>query len=653
MQRTKQLRFFRLAGLCGLLFSSPSGNAQTPPRTDSLCRRAAALLSEPRTDTYGLHTLSELITGIKTVQPDTAFRWTAELRRRAKAAGDKKMQVTANYHEASLYIITSKRRLARRSYAEGTKLAAQWGLDSLEAQGIAGEGTAFAQDGDYKQGLEYQFRALRLREAQADAPAIATSYASIGYTYHLANRSEEAERYTDRALAIYRELPPQTTYLHALHTKANILGMNGRLAEARALDSVGLAVCDRMGTVFERSMFYDNLANCYAAESRWGEAEGYYRMCLTIDSGVGNLKQMGDTYLHLGVLAQAGGSPEEALACYKHGIALATAGGDLRGTHDLWMELAPLYRRLQMPDSAYAAMEQAYALRDSLLSESTHAKLDELSTLYETELKERKIAEQGFEISRQRYLLGGGGGLALLAGGAAWGYMRRQRLRQRLAAESALARAREEAARAVVLAGESERSRLGRELHDGVGQVMAAARLNLSALEQKLPTNSPEAGHLGKATALIDNAATEMRALAHAMAPEPLVRQGLHKTVQELVRQLQTDGLRISLHADPLPSMQPDTAVTLYRILQECLQNAMRHGAATEISVTLLSEARGLSLMVEDNGRGFDPLAVSEGIGLANMRTRAAYLGGTLEVDAGLGRGTIVAVHVPAGTEEA
>ena len=203
---------------------------------------------------------------------------------------------------------------------------------------------------------------------------------------------------------------------------------------------------------------------------------------------------------------------------------------------------------------------------------------------------------------------------------------------------------------------ELERSRLGRELHTGVGQTLAAMRLQLEVISLLLG-EPPEAvgAALDRLSALAANAVEQVRGLSKRLHPPEWQRL----TMEEAVRQLwELSGipqtLEASLHLEALPQ-QPDLTVKVlvYRTLQEALSNLTRHAGASRVEVTLESRDGWLRLTIWDNGMGFDvaawergPASATSGIGLRSIREQADSLGASLEVESGP-MGTKLALLAP------
>lgn len=201
---------------------------------------------------------------------------------------------------------------------------------------------------------------------------------------------------------------------------------------------------------------------------------------------------------------------------------------------------------------------------------------------------------------------------------------------------------------------EKERDRVARELHDHMGGMLGAIKLQLAELEEPA-TDAPEvrSAQYHKVSGLLDRAGAELRRISHDMAASTLSRFGLDKAMGDLCDSLQTtDGIRVELSLHGLEHrLGSNVEITVYRIVQELVSNVLKHAAATELLISVSQGAGRLNVMVSDNGKGFSPIGhgSGSGMGLDNVRARAASLGGTLQVDSTPGHGTTVSVECPLG----
>lgn len=197
---------------------------------------------------------------------------------------------------------------------------------------------------------------------------------------------------------------------------------------------------------------------------------------------------------------------------------------------------------------------------------------------------------------------------------------------------------------------EAERSRMAKDLHDGLGGMLSGIKLNLSSMKGNMVIPEKDVLLFNKSIIQLDNAIAEMRRVAHNMMPEALLKFGLNEAVQDYCDGINdTNAVRIKF--TQLGSNQPlekSTEVILYRIFQELSNNAIKHAAAKNIFIQLTKHERGITLTVEDDGRGFDAsqLPALKGAGLANVQSRIDYFKGSLTIDSEPGKGTSVNVEI-------
>jgi len=189
-----------------------------------------------------------------------------------------------------------------------------------------------------------------------------------------------------------------------------------------------------------------------------------------------------------------------------------------------------------------------------------------------------------------------------------------------------------------------ERQRLARELHDTVSQELFALAMMLGATRAILPEDSGDAREqLSRAEEVARRAQASMRGLIRALRPVELGSRSLAAALEGLLDEVaERQGIAVDLQVqgqDPLPAGIEDA---LFRIAQEAVSNAVRHGEPTRIAVTLRRGESDLGLTILDNGRGFDPATAQAHIGLGSMRERAAEIGGQLAIQSRPGAGCTV-----------
>jgi len=199
-----------------------------------------------------------------------------------------------------------------------------------------------------------------------------------------------------------------------------------------------------------------------------------------------------------------------------------------------------------------------------------------------------------------------------------------------------------------------ERNRLAREIHDTLAQGFTGIVIQLEAAEDALGDSPRDsAAHLDRARALARTSLAEARRSVQALRPSALEHKRFLDALRDSIQTLTADaGLQtqIRLPAES-PLLQPDTETELLRLTQEAVTNVLKHAQATELKVTLTFSANQLTLTIADNGRGLNPVQITEpgqgGFGLVGMRERVKRLGGELNIDGDPDRGTTVTIQSP------
>ncbi len=228
------------------------------------------------------------------------------------------------------------------------------------------------------------------------------------------------------------------------------------------------------------------------------------------------------------------------------------------------------------------------------------------------------------------------------------------RLTESLAARAATAvalsqRVSRDAVRRVVEAQELERARLARELHDETGQALTSILLGLKSLEDGADRDDHRAA-VSELRELVVSTLQDVRRLAVELRPAALDDFGLVPAIERLRDIVEEQGdLTVEVQSElPDDRLPPETETVLYRITQEAFTNVLKHAAASRVSVRLGRRGDTVTLVVHDDGRGFDPASVRDGsLGLVGMRERVALLGGRLAIDSSDGAGTMLKAEVP------
>jgi signal transduction histidine kinase len=206
----------------------------------------------------------------------------------------------------------------------------------------------------------------------------------------------------------------------------------------------------------------------------------------------------------------------------------------------------------------------------------------------------------------------------------------------------------------LITAQEEERQTIARELHDEVGQVLTAIKVELAVAQRRLALSGGAPELLEDVHAIADAALHTVRDLSHLLHPALLDDLGLPAAVDWYLQAFsKRHGIAVELQQDDMAErLGSDVELAAYRFVQEALTNVARHARATRCRVVMRRLADRVEITIQDNGRGFDPEALSEfgtrkGLGLLGMRERAAQLRGTVRVQSAPDEGTVVNLDLP------
>jgi len=399
-------------------------------------------------------------------------------------------------------------------------------------------------------------------------------------------------------------------------------------------------------------------ANTFFTKRMYEQAIGYYYKSNAVAQSINHSYQKGFTYLGLSNAQLKTGEIKTALQNAGLAMQIADEINNIRLKQETHESLAQIYEAEGDFKKALEHFRTSVDLKAEMINQT---KLHQIYTLEIQQLSQAKEIQQ-LEIQRQELLLNQKNTIILFIVVAflliivgVYLYYHNYRYRQRASLQETIISLTEKKSRAAVEAEIQERKRIGQELHDGLGQMLSVARLNISVLQQKSSlTEERKKELLDAAIYSVDKAFYELRDISHNLAPSILTEKGFLGALKELSDQInQSKLMKVHLETYGLNgSLDNLIENTLYRAVQELLNNAIKHAKATNFYLQLVKSDSEITLMVEDNGIGFnmDEIYVLEGGGLRNIRSRVENLSGSVFVDAMADRGTIITIVIPLKT---
>lgn len=496
-------------------------------------------------------------------------------------------------------------------------LALEAGDTTRVASNYKEVGMVFMNFEEYGKAQEYYRRALGLmirpsvirgNLSDADREAIADCYIDIAKAYLLNDDVRPARPALDSAGALLAALP-RSSYQPSRYW---VEGMYHARKDAwqNAIDSLdkGLLMARQLNRVYDMSSILFEKYDVYRRQKKYEEAM--------------NILQQVYAYNQLMPLTN-----NRRLILHEMAETEAALGHDRQ---------------------AYEWLDQYSKLADSIARAGTTVQIAALEAKYRSSEKERALLELHNRSKIQRLLLGGG---IILLSVILLFFLYRSRQRKldgQRQLQSLQQRQQIELTRALLNGEEGERQRLARDLHDGLGGMLAGVKVHLSEVifSSRQEQDNPA---LQKIIRQLDNAVRELRHIAHNLMPESLVRSGLEVALSDLCESSGNGRTKVVLQMMNISTdLTKPAQMMIYRIVQELLANVIKHAGASEVFVQCSQSEDIFYITVEDDGAGFDKQLVEQrkGIGLDNIRHRVGFLKGRLEIDTETGKGTTVNIEI-------
>jgi two-component system NarL family sensor kinase len=307
-----------------------------------------------------------------------------------------------------------------------------------------------------------------------------------------------------------------------------------------------------------------------------------------------------------------------------------------------------IYLKKNDAQKVYESLGRLYTGYDTIFQRDKMANIVKYQVMFDTKEKEKENLKLSLANAKEKqrntniiigFLVAL---LSVLFAGTIWYAKHKAKLNE----EKSLAQ--QKTFSSIIAAEEHERARIAKELHDGLGQILSTARLNVAALEESVPTEDEKI--LQNSLRLIDNAVSEVRVISHDLMPGILTQVGLFAAVRQLCNNI-NEARQIEVEytfTESEKRLNAALEISVYRIIQEILNNMLRHAEATKIIVSLHCINNQIRLKLTDNGKGFDTSKIQEskGIGWKNVFSRVDFLKGHITIKSEIGSGTVIKIRV-------
>lgn len=551
-------------------------------------------------------------------QPERATLILTQVKKVAAQTKDYKSLIESDIIAGNIAYFKGDHDDALNIYINALRLGEKFLLHQQIA-GVCNEiGTLFKRNKDLKKALLYFNRALKEATIANIDTDIANSHNNIGLVY-------EEEGYYDKALKQYQQ--SLTAYQKA----------EDKLGESYSLEYIGYLY----GLTKNYNSAIENLLKSLKLREELKDNYGIAICLIELTEVFKNKKD----YV-------------KAIDYGKKAVVFSKQINYPDMVQNGYLLLSQIYEQKRDFNRAFDAHKDYVSVKDSIFNLARSKQIGELQTKYDIEQKQQKINLLSKENTIQKLKLGQREGVILVISISfllfsiiAYLLYNRYRLNQRTRLQNEVILQQDLATKAVLKAEENERRRIASELHDGLGQMFSAVKLNLSAIGQNLKfKDKHDEKVFDKTLNLVDESCNEVRYISHQMAPNVLLKAGLTTAVRDFIDNIDARKLKVNLTTFGLQErLEHNIEIVLYRVIQEAVNNVIKHANANSLDIQLTKDNDGINVMIEDNGDGFDILQLDKfiGIGLKSIHTRVAYLKGTVDFSSHVGKGTLVAIFIP------
>jgi len=555
--------------------------------------------------------------------------------------------------------------------------------------------------GKYDSSLMLNLRGVEIARKTKDSLNLAKTLFNTGTSYRCMEEYENAVKYYEEGKLLFEKFGNENIEAQSYDILQVLYFDLKNYAKAITLGEKAVSAFRKINDPSMLGMALTNLGINYVSVKKFDKATLVFNEALKIGKKIDDKNMQTSQYLNLGDISMQKGEYEKFKTYMDNALALArelksseseliaikglsfyyTYKKDYRTAlkygkdalsmsyrYDYKSQRAKVFTQLSnlayamqdMPMGEYYATESE-ALEDSILNENINKYTVNLEKKYETEKKENQIHKLETEKLRQELLLhhkeiwnnvlsGSAFTLILVTFLSYRNYKQKQKLQERRIAELETEK-QLEATEAVLKGEEQERTRLAKDLHDGLGGMLSGIKYSFTTMKGNLIMSPDNQQAFERSMDMLDSSIKEMRRVAHNMMPEALVRFGLDTALKDFCNDINQSGaLKVNYQSIGMEGVTVDqtTSITLYRIVQELLNNTMKHSRACMAIVQVTKSDKQLSVTVEDDGKGFDTntLKNSKGIGWVNIQNRVEFLKGKLSITSKAREGTSVLIEL-------
>ncbi|RLD45007.1 MAG: hypothetical protein DRI89_02385 [Bacteroidetes bacterium] len=646
------------------------------------------------------HFIKQLIVALNTSNPSTALQYSDSAFAIAASINDNQKKANALRLKGVALRNSGAYDLAKADFVLARSICKKNKLTETQAMIELSMSTYFLRTNENDSAIYYGQMAIENYEIIVDSIGIARALNSMGATLKQLGRRDEALRFFYRAEEIYGLLHAEIRQAYVLSNIGTIHQFLEEYDKALELFEKSKIASQKAGNHRMTMNSSMNIAGIYYFTDQNEAAKNAYLEAIEINKIHPNIETLAAIYINLGAIYAELNEPELSFEYLNKAIEIARQTENLRTeTHANYKlghyyldkgklkeaekyfkktingaekigdieHLSGGYKYLSIIQEENGNYKNALdnykfsvKLNDSIINEKKLEILFEMENKYEKKKDEAEILqlsnENALQVIHNRDLkiqLVTVVGFVILLIGILF-FIRLKNRKNKIIAEQRIQQLEEEqkllAAQSVIVGQENERKRVAQELHDGIGVLLSTASIHFSNVEES-SADEKTAQLLKKANKLLKQASGEVRKISHDMMPGVLAKFGLQEALEDIFENVEDTGsiaidCNIALGDERLSE---NTEIILYRIVQEILNNSLKHAHAKQISFDMRKEESTLQINYKDDGDGFEQNEIQSGksLGLSGIKSRIDFLKGKMKLVSSPGNGVHYEIRIP------
>jgi len=417
--------------------------------------------------------------------------------------------------------------------------------------------------------------------------------------------------------------------------------IKNQIYEIRFNRNIGLTYCEFIKD-FEKALYFQNLSLEQSKKLKYTEGIAY-------------------AYVNLASIARKKGEFNKAINYYNIVEKLKFDNYRTNFNIILYQYISNTYREMKDFEKAIEYLDKKKVLEEIVSKRDEEKYIRDINTKYETREKELENQELKLKDEKNKLVIYSFIGVFLIFLAGAYFRISHINKKKKIAEQERLIESqklenvlKDQELKEIdkILEGqEKERLKIANDLHDNLGSILATLKLNFQNLYSQKENNENGQELFDKTNELIEEAYQKVRGMAHAKNAGVIGSEGLVPAVQNIAKKIAIPG-KLKVQVIPFgmtKRFENAMEVNLFRMIQEILTNAIKHAEATEITVSLTQDEDSINIIIEDNGKGFNPKSITkkEGMGLNNITKKVEQLNGTFNIDSFEGKGTTILIDIP------